>query len=733
MYSFTLENIVPLGGLACLIAKATVNESNKWHRRLGYVNFKNLNKLMKGNLVRGLPSKIFQNDHTCVACQKGKQHKASCNAKVVSSISQPLQLLHMDLFGPTSVRSINHKTYFLVITDDFSRFSWVFFLRTKDETSGILKDFIRQIENKLNQKVKTFRCDNGTKFKNMDIIELCGSKWIKREYSNARTLQKNGVAKRKNMTLIEAARTMLADSFYLTLFGLKQLILLVMSLIGCHVTILNTIDHLGKFEGKSDEGFLVGYSLNNKAFRPMRSENQANKTASPEKANHSAGIQDNIDAGNFEMDADPAQDYFVLPIYSSYTSTDKSSEVKNKAEVLLQAGAARATSTNTVNTVSTPLSTANPSNVFNIGGPSYPNLTYYAAQYDSQIPALEDIYVNSNDGIFTNAYYDDEGAVADFTNLESTVNVSPIPTSRIHSIHPTTQILGYPKSVVQTRSKVYKNKQDERGVVVRNKARLVAQGHRQEEGIDCDEVFAFARIEAIRIFLAFASYMGFVVNQMDAKSTFLYDTIDEEVYVSQPLGFVDPKFPKKFYKSGYIIGTIDKTLFIKKDKNDIMLSISDDSMGRITSSFLLTRSNRRSDDPLLVYNVLDDLPDITRLQSRCLFRFQVQLILLSTCGLELSLDEKRKLLKAWISFSVGFNTTQQMVINAPCLTDLKNWLSPEQTASALAIPGQTTTGKESSNPLMADSLPKTIQSNDPPLLRGYTLRSGEDSLKPMTW
>ncbi|GJU03037.1 ribonuclease H-like domain-containing protein [Tanacetum coccineum] len=123
MYSFNLENIVPSGGLACLIAKATTDESNKWHRRLGHVNFKNLNKLVKGNLVRGLPSKIFQNDHTCVACQKGKQHKASCKAKSVSSISHSLQLLHMDLFGPTSVRSLNHKTYCLVITDDFSRVS----------------------------------------------------------------------------------------------------------------------------------------------------------------------------------------------------------------------------------------------------------------------------------------------------------------------------------------------------------------------------------------------------------------------------------------------------------------------------------------------------------------------------------------------------------------------------------------------------------------------------------
>ncbi|GJW16321.1 putative ribonuclease H-like domain-containing protein, partial [Tanacetum coccineum] len=623
MYSFNLENIVPSGGLACLIAKATVDESNKWHRRLGHVNFKNLNKLVKGNLVRGLPSKIFQNDHTCVACQKGKQHKASCKAKSVSSISQPLQLLHMDLFGPTSVRSLNHKTYCLVITDDFSRFSWVFFLRTKDETSGILKDFIRQIENQLNQKVKTIRCDNGTEFKNRDFIEFCGSKGIKREYSNARTPQQNGVAERKNRTLIEAARTMLADSFLPNTFWAEAVstacyvlnrvlvtkpqnktpyelitgkipIISYIRPFGCHVTILNTIDHLGKFDGKSDEGFLVG------------SENQANKHAS---------TQDNIDAGNYEIEAESAQDYFVLPIWSSYTSTVKSSEAKNEdtEDLLLQAGVARASSTNTVNTTSTPVSTVSPS-------------------YDDfEIPTLEDSYDNPNDGIFTNASYDDEGAVADFTNLETIVNVSPIPTSKIHSIHPSTQILGDLKSAVQTRSKVnkisrahafvsyiqkkrrnnhkdfqhclfscflsqvepkkisealedenlsyekkaigtkwvYRNKKDEGGVMVRIKARLVAQGHRQEEGIVYDEVFSpVARIEAIRIFLAFASYMGFIVYQMDVKSAFLYGTIDEEVYVSQPPGFVDPKYPKK---SGYRRGTIDKTLFIKKDKNNIML------------------------------------------------------------------------------------------------------------------------------------------------------------------
>ncbi|GJX27085.1 putative ribonuclease H-like domain-containing protein [Tanacetum coccineum] len=118
VYSLDLKNIVPSGGITCLYANATADESKLWHRRLGHVNFKNINKLVKGHLVRGLPSKVFVNDHTCVACKKGKQHKASCKAKLERIIRKPLELLHMDLFGPVSVESINKKRYCLVVTDD---------------------------------------------------------------------------------------------------------------------------------------------------------------------------------------------------------------------------------------------------------------------------------------------------------------------------------------------------------------------------------------------------------------------------------------------------------------------------------------------------------------------------------------------------------------------------------------------------------------------------------------
>ncbi|GKB37141.1 putative ribonuclease H-like domain-containing protein [Tanacetum coccineum] len=202
----------------------------------------------------------------------------------------------MDLFRPTSVRSINHKTYCLVVTDDYSRFSWVFFLATKDETSEILKTFITGIENQINHKVKIIRCDNRTEFKNNDMNQFCRMKGIKMEFSVARTPQQNGVAERKNRTLIRAARTMLADSLLPTTFWsevvstacyVQDMVLVtkphnktpyellhgkppnisLMRPFGCLVTILNTLDPLGKFYGKDDEGFFVKYSINSKAFR----------------------------------------------------------------------------------------------------------------------------------------------------------------------------------------------------------------------------------------------------------------------------------------------------------------------------------------------------------------------------------------------------------------------------------------------------------------------------------
>nr|GFB70464.1 putative ribonuclease H-like domain-containing protein [Tanacetum cinerariifolium] len=192
-YSIDLNNIVPYKDLTFSVAKASTDECMLWHRRLGHLNFKTMNKLVRHNLVRGLHTKCFKNDHTCTACLKGKHHKASCKSKLVNYVTKPLHTLHMDLFGPTSVSSICHKWYCLVVTDDFSRFTWTFFLKTKDETSGILRKFITKIENLKDIKVKIISCDNKGEFRNKEMNDFCSQKGIKREFSNARTPQQNGI------------------------------------------------------------------------------------------------------------------------------------------------------------------------------------------------------------------------------------------------------------------------------------------------------------------------------------------------------------------------------------------------------------------------------------------------------------------------------------------------------------------------------------------------------------
>ncbi|GJV90897.1 putative ribonuclease H-like domain-containing protein [Tanacetum coccineum] len=435
MYSFDLKNVVPSGGLTCLFAKATIDESNLWHRRLG------------------------------------KQHKASCKTKLVSNISQPLHMLHMDLFGLTIVKSLNKKMYCLVVTDDFSKFSWVLFLASKDETSGILKTFITGIENQINHRVKIIRCDNGTEFKNSEMNQFCQMKGIKREFSVARTPQQNGVAERKNRTLIEAARTMLADSLLPTTFWAEAINtacyvqnrvlvtkphnktpyeLLIgrppnldfMRPFGCPVTILNTLDHLGKFEGKADEGFLVGYSVN------ITTGNQTNDDAD---------IETNVNAGQARQEKASNHEYIMLPFMTSnsplssntQSSDDKDAdEVPGKGDEGVSKGSGiddqeRTDSSNQdVNTVGPSINTGNA----NINTGSLNINTASPIPNDPSMTSLEET------GIFDDAYDAREvGAEADRNNLEPLTVVSHIPTTRVHKDHPKEQIIRDLNLATQTR------------------------------------------------------------------------------------------------------------------------------------------------------------------------------------------------------------------------------------------------------------------------------------------
>ncbi|GKA83568.1 putative ribonuclease H-like domain-containing protein [Tanacetum coccineum] len=394
------------------------------------------------------------------------------------------------------------------------------------------------------------------------------------------------------------------------------------------------------------------------------------------------------DPGQARKETEPVKDHILLPLWTAdlpFSQDPKSShddgfkpssndgkkvdeDPRKDSECKDQEKEDNVNNTNNVNTVSSTVNVAGTNEVNAVGGK-----TSIELPFDPNMPALED------DSIFDFSRDDeDDGVVADMNNLDTTIKVSPIPTTRIHKDHPLDQVIGDLQSATQTRKMsknleehgfvstiqqrtnhkdlqnclfacflsqeepkkvihalkdpswieamqeellqfklqevwtlvdlpngkraigskwVFRNKKDERGIVIRNKARLVAQGYTQEEGIDYDEVFApVARIEAIRLFLAYASFKDFVVYQMDVKSAFLYGKIEEEVYVCQPPGFEDPDFPDRVYKvekalyglhqaprawyetlstylldNGFQRGKIDKTLFIKRHKGDILL------------------------------------------------------------------------------------------------------------------------------------------------------------------
>nr|GFA34130.1 hypothetical protein [Tanacetum cinerariifolium] len=481
MYSIDLNNVVIHKDLTCLVAKASADECMLWHKRL---------------------------------------------------VTKPLHTLHMDLFGHTS---------------------------TKDETSGILRNFITEIENLKELRVKINRCDNGGEFRNKEMNDFCSRKDIKREFNNARTPQQNGVAE-KNRTLIEAARTMLADAKLLVTFWAEAINT------ACYVqnrVLVNKSQNKtpyelfnGRFEAKGDEGYFIGYSMSSKAFRVF------NKRTKRVEENLHVDFLENkpIEKGAgpnwlFDIDSLTNSMNYVRVVVACTNSTnflgtkeDAGQDVKKDVSSLRYIVLPNWFHEVHLETSTSIAQDACNSDASESSGNSNPTATSTNPPADhietlaveTPIPTVSSLFPTAclNDSpepsnilrVTTNT--DDTNRVeADLGNIEDNISASPTPTIRIHKDHP--------KRVRPIGTKwVLKNKKDERGIVIRNKAWLVAQGHTQEEGIDYDEVFApVARIEAIRLFLAYASFMGFTDYQMDVKSTFLYGTIDEEVYVMQLLGF----------------------------------------------------------------------------------------------------------------------------------------------------------------------------------------------------
>nr|GEZ57489.1 putative ribonuclease H-like domain-containing protein [Tanacetum cinerariifolium] len=206
LYTINLYDMA-LTSPICLMARATPTKSWLWHQRLSHLNFDTINDLAKNDLVFGLPKFKYAKEHLCPSCEQGKSKRTSHLPKLVPNSKQRLHLLHMDLCGLMRVASINGKRYVLVIVDDYSRYTWVHFLRTKDEKPEVIKNFLKKIYVRLQAPVIIVRTDNGAEFKNQVLKEYFDSVGITHETSAAKTPQRNGVVERKNHTLVEAART----------------------------------------------------------------------------------------------------------------------------------------------------------------------------------------------------------------------------------------------------------------------------------------------------------------------------------------------------------------------------------------------------------------------------------------------------------------------------------------------------------------------------------------------
>nr|GEX50195.1 hypothetical protein [Tanacetum cinerariifolium] len=409
------------------------------------------------------------------------------------SISQMCDKKNSVLFTNTDCFVLSHD---FKLADE----SHVFFLATKDETSRILKICITEIENLVDKKVKIIRCDNRTEFKNRVMNEFCEEKGIKREYIVARTPQQNGVAKRRNKTLIEAARTMVlvVKPYFKTTYELfrgRTHALSFMRPFGCHVTILNTLDHLEKFDGKSDEGFFIGYSTNSKAFRVYNTR--------PRKVKENLHIKflENkpLIAGQSSMETGPSQDYILMPLWndnSLFNSSPNDSNGDNKnndgpsteSEIDNQERPNTKNSTNDVNTVRPSINNAS-SNI----NP--------ASLIVNTVRLSDDFFGADNDMRSL------DGVEQDISNIPNTYPVPTTLNTRIKKDHSLDNVIGDIQSGVQTR---------------RMTVTIDEQG--------------------------FISAIYEEKTHMDVKSAFMYGRIKEEVYMCQPPGFEDPNFPDKVYK-----------------------------------------------------------------------------------------------------------------------------------------------------------------------------------------
>ncbi|GJX92751.1 retrovirus-related pol polyprotein from transposon TNT 1-94 [Tanacetum coccineum] len=558
----------------CLMSKATSTKSWLWHRRLSHLNFGTINDLTRLDLVDGLPKFKYGKDHLCSACERGKSKKASHPPKLVPSDYSKLELLHMDLCGPMRVASINGKKYILVIVDDFSRYTWVYFLRSKDETPEIIKKFITQAQLNYKAKVCKIRTDNGTEFKNATLKAHYEKLGIMQQFSIARTPQQNGVVERRNRTLVEAARTMLIFS------KLPKFLWAEAVATACFTqnrSIIHTRYNKTPYELLREPELQRFNNYNSSAepmnnpskedldnlFGPMFEEYYEQKSsdtpiysaAQPTQVHEdspstSSIIVDTHEAPPVVTTSDEQTSQISLTVADEFNQEDTADFDGNAQFVPYNPPSHEEIESSTT--------ALEPSNVQNfhqvqpsthiwtkdhpldqvIGDPSKPVMTRQRLHTDSEVC----MYALT---VSTIEPKNIKEAMADHSWIESMQDeLNQFERLQVWELVPRPE----GKNIIALKW-LWKNKCDAENIVVRNKTRLVAKGYKQEEGIDFEESFApVARLEAVRMFIAYAAHKNITIFQMDVKTAFLNGPLKEEVYVSQPEGFIDPEFPDHVYR-----------------------------------------------------------------------------------------------------------------------------------------------------------------------------------------
>lgn len=529
------------------------DETWLWHLRYGHLPFTSLKDLQKGSMVLGLPE-IGVRHNPCESCILAKHRRDSFPNAATFRAHSPLELVHTDLCGPMQTQSIGGSFYFLTFIDDFSRMTWVYFIKNKSETFEKFKQFKAISEKQSGKQIKTLRSDGGGEYNSKEFSAYCRNHGIKRQFTTRYTPQQNGVAERKNQTIMNMARSMLKAKNLANEYWAEA--------VACSVYILNrsptksvkdkvpleawcgtkeNVSHLrvfgcvayahipedirNKLDDKSERCIFVGYSEKSKAYKLFNPITKKTIISRDVKFLEDQAWHEKENATNENQ-----------PFAYTPESVDNSNHQESRQRLPR---------------LHVPAEEGNQGGQ-QIHSPSSSNESdpTIAQLRNQKTRSLREIYGQQGDeelhyALLSYQPVHFEEAVKEKVWVEAM-------NEEISSIekNDTWQLVDLPpgKSSIGVKW-VYKTKFNENGEVEKHKARLVAKGFAQQPGVDYDETFApVARLDTVRTILAIAASNHWLVYQMDVKSAFLNGILKEDVYVVQPPGYEVEDQRLKVYK-----------------------------------------------------------------------------------------------------------------------------------------------------------------------------------------